>query len=258
MSVYNGEKYLKESIESILNQTYTDFEFIIINDASTDNTATILKQYNDKRIIIIENPENIGLTKSLNKGIQIAKGKYIARMDADDISLPERLEKEVRFMEEHPEIEILGTDYYEIDTNRKRLISKVNIPETDEQIRKVLFKYNPFIHSSLMIRRDILNVIGYYDERFKASQDYDLILRILAKYKGHNLKEELIIKIIDLNSISFKRLKQQAYYSLKAKIKALIFLNYKKRYLLYLWKLLLRYIFSHYAIKREIKNKKPL
>jgi len=258
MSVYNGEKYLSESINSILNQTFEDFELIIVNDASTDNSLNILKQYDDKRIFIINNKKNIGLTKSLNKALKVARGIYIARMDADDISKKTRIEKQVKFMDAYPEIGVLGSNYYEMDTNGNRLISKINIPETDEQIRKVLFKYNPFIHSSLMIRKSVLDKIGYYDESFKASQDYDLILRILAKYPGHNLKEELVVKTIDFNSISFKKLRTQVLYSIKARLKALKTLNYNKKYFFYLWRPLLRYIFASHALKREIKIKKPV
>lgn len=258
MAVFNGEAYLRQAVESILNQTFTDFEFIIVNDGSTDGTESILRSYRDGRIIILNNLDRMGLTKSLNAGLKIAQGTYIARMDADDISHETRLEKQVKFIDSHSEIGILGTDYYEIDKDGNRLISKVNIPETDEQIRKVLFKYNPFIHSSLMIRKSILNDIGYYDESFMASQDYDLILRILAKYQGHNLKEELIVKIIDFNSISFNKLRSQVYYSIKARIKALKTHSYKKQNIFYLWKPLLRYILAPYTLKREMKSKKSI
>ena len=108
MPVYNCEKYLRESIESILNQTFKDFEFLIINDGSSDKSAEIVESYNDNRINFVQNEKNIGLAASLNRGLDIAKGEYIARMDADDISLPERLEKQVRFMETNPQIGICG------------------------------------------------------------------------------------------------------------------------------------------------------
>jgi len=109
MSVYNGEKYLREAIESILNQTFRDFEFIIINDGSTDKTSEILSSYNDPRIVIINNKRNIGLTKSLNKGLKMVKGEYIARQDADDVSLPERLERMVNFLDMNRDVGLLGS-----------------------------------------------------------------------------------------------------------------------------------------------------
>lgn len=108
MSVYNGEKYLREAIDSILNQTFTHFEFIIVNDGSTDKSLNIIKSYNGSRIILVQQ-ENKGLAAALNEGIKIAKGKYIAMMDADDISLPTRLEKQIQFMEAHPEYVAIGS-----------------------------------------------------------------------------------------------------------------------------------------------------
>jgi len=109
MPVYNGEKYLNEAIDSILGQTFKDFKFLIINDGSTDGTADILKSYKDSRIKVTNNEKNIGLTKSLNKGLKMAKSEYIARMDADDISLPTRLQKQVEFMDSHPKVGVCGT-----------------------------------------------------------------------------------------------------------------------------------------------------
>ena len=120
MSVYNGEKYLREAIDSILNQTFKDFEFIIVNDGSTDNSLKIIKSYNDPRITII-NQKNTGLAKALNEGIKIAKGKFIARMDADDISEPERFKKEYKFMHVHDECVALGTNAIIIDENGNNL-----------------------------------------------------------------------------------------------------------------------------------------
>jgi len=109
MPVYNGEKYLRESIDSILNQTYTDYEFIIVNDGSNDKTEEIILSYNDNRIRYIKNEKNLQIVKSLNRGIELAKGRYIARMDADDISLPRRFEKQITFMENNLEIGVCGT-----------------------------------------------------------------------------------------------------------------------------------------------------
>ncbi len=119
MSVYNGDKYLREAIESILNQTFTDFEFIIVNDGSTDNSLEIIESYDDERIKTINNKKNIGLTKSLNKALKFAKGKYIARQDADDVSLPNRFEKQVEYLDSHPEVALVGTSVYLIDENGK-------------------------------------------------------------------------------------------------------------------------------------------
>ncbi len=176
MSVYNGEKYLEQAVASILNQTFRDFEFIIINDGSTDSSLQILESYTDPRLYII-NQENIGLTKSLNKGINIANGKYIARMDSDDVSLPNRLEKQVAYLDKNKDTICVGCLSIFIDS-RNKIINY-------EQLSKKLFlnellpKGNAFSHGSAMFRRrDFLN-IGGYREFFTYVQDYDLWLRML-------------------------------------------------------------------------------
>jgi glycosyltransferase involved in cell wall biosynthesis len=143
MSVYNGEKYLKEAVDSILNQTFSDFEFIVINDHSTDSTSEILFSYKDSRLKIIENDENIGITKSLNKGLRLVSGKYTARMDADDISFNNRLEKQLQYLEDNPDVGVLGTMAI---SNGKYLKYKINLPSKDYLIKWQLFFSNPIIH----------------------------------------------------------------------------------------------------------------
>ena len=121
MPVYNGEKYLRPAIESILNQTFSDFEFLIINDGSTDNSESIILSYKDERIRYVKNENNLKLIKTLNKGIDLARGKYIARMDADDISLPTRLEREIEYMESHPECGLVSVFPYVMSESGKIL-----------------------------------------------------------------------------------------------------------------------------------------
>ena len=193
MSVYNGEKYLQEAIESILNQTFENFEFIIVNDAATDKTKEILECYKEKdsRIRIITNTVNIGLTKSLNKIIKRASGVYLARMDADDIALPQRLEKQVDFLRVHPEVGLLGTSSFEIN-KKGDIINKKKIPVLDSDIRFALIKSNPFFHSSVMMRKAILEKAGGYDKNIEISQDYELWFRIAKETKMANLDEFLM------------------------------------------------------------------
>lgn len=210
MSVFNGEKYLDESIESILNQTYKNFEFIIVDDASFDKTSEILRYWlnKDHRVKVITNDNNIGLTKSLNKAIKIAQGKHIARQDGDDISLPERLEKQIEFLGTHPEVKILGTFGYIID-KKGDILGEEILPVSWQKVKIDLIKRNPFMHSSAMIERDIIDRVGGYNEKFKTTQDYELWFRILKIAKGENLPLFLIKKRYHYDMISLKKDRDQ-------------------------------------------------
>ncbi|NOR46192.1 MAG: glycosyltransferase [Candidatus Delongbacteria bacterium] len=191
MSVYNGELYLNESINSILKQTFQDFKFIITDDCSTDNSLSIIEKYmqDDDRIILMKNKENFGLTKNLNRMLAIASGKYIARMDADDISLPTRFEKQYEYLEKYPEIGVLGTNISFFGIS-KHITS---LPVDNEKIRVALLFENVIMHPSVMIRISVLtdNKLTY-DESFKISQDYDLWCRLQQKTKFNNLKDVLL------------------------------------------------------------------
>ena len=162
MSVYNGSRFLREAIESILNQTFYDFEFIIINDGSTDRTAEILATYQDKRIRIVRNSDNIGLTKSLNEGLKLARGKYIARQDADDISLPKRLERQISYLEAQPDIALLGTWANSID-ERGKILWEMRPPSDPSLLRWSMLFNNNMIHSSVMFNAAKAMDIGGYD-----------------------------------------------------------------------------------------------
>jgi glycosyltransferase involved in cell wall biosynthesis len=193
MAVYNGERYLRDAINSILKQTYTDFEFLIVNDCSTDSSRKIILSYSDSRIRLVENIENIGLTKSLNMGLSLCRGEYIARQDADDISLPTRLEKQVSCLNARPGIALLGTQTSCIDQNGNRFKSiGLSRAESVLAIRWQLLFGNPFAHSSVMIRTNVLRDLGGYDEHFVTSQDFDLWSRLLHRYDASNLNEALI------------------------------------------------------------------
>lgn len=219
MSVNNGDMYLRDAIDSILNQTFRDFEFVIINDGSTDRTEEILVGYEDSRMRIFHQGNN-GLTKSLNKGIQLSQGEYIARMDADDVSLPERLEKQVKFFDNYPDVALVGTSFYEIDSYGN-IIGRKIFPTTNHGIRKALIKYNPFFHSSVMIRKDILIHIGQYCERLSSSQDYELWLRISKRHNVANLTEFLTCRRYVTSNISILKEKEQLSWAIWARKKAI-------------------------------------
>ncbi len=192
MAVYNGEHYLREAVESILVQSFQDFDFLIINDGSTDKTWELLKSYNDPRIKLINNGQNLGLTRSLNKGLKLAEGQFIARQDADDISEPERLTKQVAFLETHPELALLGTGYKEID-DQGNVLGEKKLPCDYTQIRWDILFYCPFVHSAVMLRKSIvLEQIGFYNEALTYSMDYELWSRIARRLPVANLNECLV------------------------------------------------------------------
>lgn len=201
MSVYNDENNLAFAIESILNQSYKDFEFIIINDSSNDNSKNIILDFQkkDKRIVYLENQKNEGLAKSLNKAISISKGKFIARMDSDDICMMDRFKIQIEFLENNTDIDVLGTGAILIDKENKK-IGNVLMPRTDKEIKKVLIYKNSIIHPSVIIKKYVLIELGGYNPSFLKAQDLDLWVRLANNGKNfYNLQEYLINYRVDLN-----------------------------------------------------------
>ncbi|MWV55176.1 glycosyltransferase family 2 protein [Chlorobium phaeovibrioides] len=189
MPVHNGERYLTEAIDSILKQSFTDFEFLIIDDGSTDGSTTIVKSYEDPRIRLIANPENHGTVHVLNQGISEAKGTYIARMDADDISLPTRLEKQVHFMDNHPEIGISGTAMRLIKNGK--LKNTRTLPETDEELKIQLLFSTCFFHPTVIMRSDLAKAHPY-PENLIYTQDYNYWTSLADKTAFANIPETLL------------------------------------------------------------------
>lgn len=201
MGAYNAEKFLKEAIDSILNQTFEDFEFIIVNDGSTDGTQAILDSYHDSRMIIIINEENLGRSGARNKAINISKGEYIAIMDADDISLPKRLEREVNFLDSHNDIAAVGSYFFDIN-EKGRIAGIVKFLTESDDIKEMLPRGNIIENSTAMLRKSCLEIVGGYREEFKGAEDYDLFLRLSEYFKLANLKEPLFKRRINLASFS--------------------------------------------------------
>lgn len=179
MPVYNGEDYLREAIDSILNQTFTDFEFIIINDCSIDATEDIILSYHDSRIVYLRNNQNFGVALSLNRGLDSAKGRYIARLDADDIARPERLRTQVEYMDKHPEVDVLATSSQSFDETGVLFEGHTS---TDEEILKLDFLFSCGIcHPTVMMRKSTLEDKNLrYDNAFNKVEDYELWSRMLA------------------------------------------------------------------------------
>jgi glycosyltransferase involved in cell wall biosynthesis len=194
MATYNNAEFLESAVLSILNQSFKEFEFIIIDDCSTDNTKELLQKITDKRIKIIFNEKNLQLAASLNKGIEQSKGKYVVRMDSDDISTPNRIEKQVDFMEKNPEIGILGTQYKLIDKYNQVLKYSSNPLTHFQIIWDYLTKMEyPLTHATTIIRRQLLIDAGGYNPKFIREQDGELFLRLVFDTKFANLPDNLYI-----------------------------------------------------------------
>ncbi len=224
MPVFNGGEHLNKAIESILGQTFENFEFIIINDGSTDETAELIKGYvsSDSRIIFIDQ-DNIGLTKSLNKAIKVSKGNYIARMDADDVSALNRFEVQMEWME-GGKYDLCCSRTYLLDSNRISPGLSYYIPK-----RIQMFFRNPFIHGTFLIKKEALYAVGLYDEKFVYSQDYKLI----CDFYRNNLKIKYIKQPLYYtnklpSSIGISKFTEQSYFAscVKKLCRALIFRRY--------------------------------
>lgn len=220
MSNWNGSQYLRESIESMLNQSYRDFEYLLLDDGSTDSSKDIIREYaaKDPRIVMVLADQNVGLTRTLNKGIAMAKGKYIVRMDSDDVSELTRIEKQVSFMEkpENARVGVCGSYCSIIDKAGKQVAVK-KFPTTDQEIRKAIWYRNPIQHSSAIIRKEAIVAVGDYHEEFLQSEDFELWLRIGTKYEFRNIPEVLLRYRIHGENIVLKKQKRMIYQILKAR-----------------------------------------
>ena len=215
MTSYNAEKTISKAINSILSQTFTDFEFIIVDDGSTDSTLEIILNYRDERIHLMKQGHR-GRVPSLNHAVRLTQGQYIANLDADDIALPERLDMQVAYLKDHPEIGLLGSwgiEMNEYSGQEKEIL----LPVTNEEIRTALALYCPFIHSSAMIRQCVFKNVGFYNEKLTHSEDLDLWVRIATDYSLANLPEFLVKKRIHPLQ-SFKIVKEKARFRNEARL----------------------------------------
>jgi hypothetical protein len=192
MSVHNGGRWLRAAMDSVLGQSWRDLEFLIIDDASTDDSAAQIAAVSDERIRLIRLPENIGLTRSLNHGLQQASGEFVARQDADDVSTSERLARQLAFLQAHPEVPLVGAQARLMDAQgRSRGVR--DLPLEPVSIRWLSLLDNPVIHTAVIFRTaTIRDEFGGYDESFPCVQDYDLWARVLEKYPVFNLPERLV------------------------------------------------------------------
>jgi glycosyltransferase involved in cell wall biosynthesis len=202
MSVYNGDRYLSEAIESVLKQSFMDFEFLIIDDGSTDNSKKIIEGYSDNRIKYFYK-QNTGVSKSLNYGLKIAKGKYIARLDADDICYEHRLKEQYNFMETYSEYVLCGSTCDVVDINNDFIYKYIDIPFANEEIIRIMKKKNCFVHSSTFYRKNIaLKIGGYYEPIRQYFEDYMFFYEIIKHGKSYNFRDSLIRYRVVPGSIS--------------------------------------------------------
>jgi glycosyltransferase involved in cell wall biosynthesis len=222
IGIFDGNiRHVTNSIDSILNQTYTDFECIIIDDGSGQEVAMLLEAYShqDDRIRLIRNPKNIGLTRSLNIGLNAAEGQYVARMDADDISYPNRLELQVSFLDVNPMVALVGSRFEEL-VNNVIIPQRLPFVKGSDILRSIIFYFNPFCHSTIMARREVLVELGGYDESYRHAQDYDFWLRLTAHYTTENLDFPLLLRRME-DGISVNQEQSQRRFAIRARYNAI-------------------------------------
>jgi glycosyltransferase involved in cell wall biosynthesis len=192
MGVHNGAPWVARAVGSVLGQTLADLELIVVDDGSTDATPALLAAVPDPRLVVERVPRG-GLTRALNRALGRARGPLVARLDADDWALPVRLERQRAYLEAHPEVGLLGTGARVVD-EFDRDVGLIRPPEEDRAIRRALIRRNPFVHSSVMLRRALVSRAGGYDDSFEVAQDYDLWLRLSGLTRMANLAEPLVIR----------------------------------------------------------------
>lgn len=201
MPVYNGAQYLKDAIDSVLAQTFTEFEFLIVNDGSTDNSLQIIESYNDKRIKVLSQ-ENQGVSAALNAGLNAASGDFIARTDCDDICKPDRLEKQINFLINNPDFILVGSDADYVDKDGVFAFHYQNIGHTNEEIQERIHHHCPFIHSAVIYNKEAVISIGGYDENAYLFEDYFLWIKLVKAGKVANIKEPLMIIRFNPSSVT--------------------------------------------------------
>ncbi|HOW58390.1 MAG TPA: glycosyltransferase [Candidatus Omnitrophota bacterium] len=219
MPCYNAARFLREAVESILSQSFSDLELIVVNDASTDATKEILMEYQakDGRVVYAEHVANRGVSESLNTGLRLVRGEFVARMDADDIAEPERLAKQVALLRRDPEIVVCGTFLTLIDENGKK-IGKRDYDVDSEVIKKRFMRRSPVAHPSVVIRKQILNAHHLeYRRKYFSAEDYDLWLRLMPYGKFANVGEPLLRYRLSSDALTVRRCKTALWSTIRLK-----------------------------------------
>ena len=219
LPVWNAERYLAGAIESVLAQSFADFELLIVDDGSTDGSTALIRRYRDRRIRRIENEKNLGVTRSLNLGLELAHGRYVARMDADDLCAPERLERQVAFLDAHPEVALVASRARWVDALGAE-IGIIDTPADGETLRRRLRRGNWIVHGTVMMRAEAVRALGGYDESMERAQDYDLWLRLSERHPIAALPDLLYTWRDHGGSVSRRHLEQQNEFAEHARLAA--------------------------------------
>lgn len=212
MPVYNAGPFVGQALKSILGQTFGNFELIIVDDGSSDRSGEIIRSFDDERIVRIENGRNLGLTVSLNAALKKSRGEFIARQDADDLSLPERLAKQIAYLDSHPTVGLVGCAFSVINEAGRPLTDIRTVVEPGE-ISALLLQRNPIAHGTAVFRRACLEQTGFYRQEFRYAQDYDLWLRIAEVAEIANVPDQLYQWRITRGSITLRKKRLQDRFS---------------------------------------------
>jgi glycosyltransferase involved in cell wall biosynthesis len=219
MPVFNAEPFVRRAVDSVREQTFSDWELLVIDDGSTDGSLGVLQTFAEPRLRIERNRRNLGVTRSLNRGLALARGELVARLDGDDVAYPDRLRRQVLHLDAHPEVALVGSWADLVDASGRPFMRE-ETPTANDEIQARILRGNCFVHASTMFRRQAALDLGGYDEALREAQDYDLWLRLSEHHQVANLGEPLIAFRVHGGQVSQRRLRSQRAFAERARAAA--------------------------------------